>query len=569
MTGALLAIALTASASAWVEIRTGQPATDDLTYAGYPEGPGKLWIGTNAGEVYRTTDDGATWELVFSPRSLDNFIDLRLRTLRVPTLNLDLLRDARTDVPVRDRGGNTRRVLDLAGQARSRQRETGAQVLGAIVAQDIRDPGDVFQVVKCFDYVYVTAKNGVWRGSSGAPWRFDLLGVGGDLGDGDAVWVSCDAKRSGHLVVTTPIGTMLESDDFGETWHPYTAVFDRNSRISFAIFFEGRIMLLAQGRIYREREDGRGFEPTCETQVDMIEPKVNWVWNRLGPIFATGIGGVTVCDSGRVKHYQGETMALNEIYYFQTQGDRDEHVMVVTPDDIYVSHDGGETFEHEFRRRTQSAIGLVLVDDLATFADTTVWAGNTLWKRVDERREPSSGTFLAELEREAPLATVIDAALRKHQLDGGKIAARRDDARLQGLLPLVRASVAYRDGEALTTFFDRTIAGGSPDHRVGVAAPYRDVWTVLVLWDLSDILRSRSSTDRGWADVQRLHRTLAYNIEDTYLRWMQTNVALKDASLDASQRARLTLSRRESAAYLDYMTEGRFPVFQRGDPGWR
>ncbi|MEZ0311829.1 MAG: hypothetical protein ACAI38_08635 [Myxococcota bacterium] len=564
MSGAFLAITVTLASSAWVEIRTGQPATDDLTYAGYPEGPGKLWIGTNAGEVYRTTDDGVTWEFVFGPRSFDNFIDLRLRTLRVPTLNLDLLRDARSDVPVRDRGGSTRRVLDLAGQARTRQRETGAQVLGAIVAQDVRDPGDVFQVAKCYDYVFITAKNGLWRGSAQAPWRFDLLPVGGDLGGGNAVWVSCDTTRPGHLVVTTPAGTMLESETFGETWHPYTVVFERNSRISFAIFFEGRIMLLAQGRIYREREDGRGFEPTCEAQVDMVEPKVSWVWNRLGPIFATGIGGVTVCDSGRVKRYQGETMALNEIYYFQTQGDIDEHVMVVTPDDIYVSHDRGKTFAHEFRRRTQSAIGLVLVDDLSTFADTTVWAGNTIWKRVEEKRGPSSGTFLAELEREAPLALVIDTALRRHQLDGGQIAARRDDARLQGLLPLVRASVAYRDGEIFTVLRDRVAVGELvSDYRVTAAAPNRDVWTVLVLWDLSDVLRSRSSTDRGWADVQRLHRNIAYNLEDTYLRWLQSQVALRDAGLSPSQRARLLLASRESAAYLDYMTEQAFPIFQR------
>ncbi len=564
MSGALLAITITLSSSAWVEIRTGQPASDDITYAGYPDGPGKLWVGTNAGEVYRTTDDGVTWDFVFGPRSFDNFIDLRLRTLRVPTLNLDLLRDARTDVPVRDRSGSTRRVLDLAGQARTRQRETGAQVLGAIVARDVRDPGDIFQVAKCFDYVFITAKNGLWRGTAQAPWRFDLLPVGGDLGGGNAVWVSCDTKRPGHLVVTTPIGTMLESEDFGETWHPYTVVFERNSRISFAIFFEGRIMLLAQGRIYREREDRRGFEPTCEAQVDMVDPKATWVWNRLGPIFATGIGGVTVCDGARIKRYQGETMALNEIYYFQTQGDIDEHVMVVTPDDIYVSHDRGVTFEHEFRRRTQSAIGLVLVDDLSTFADTTVWAGNTIWKRVDAKRGPASGTFLAELERDAPLALVIDTVLRRYQLDGGQIAARRDDARLQGLLPLVRASVAYREGEAFTVLRDRVAVGNIfSDYLVTASAPMRDVWTVLLVWDLSDILRSRSSTDRGWADVQRLHRNIAYDIEDTYLRWMQANVSLMDASLDTSQRARLTLSRREAAAYLDYMTEGRFPIFQR------
>lgn len=563
MSAVLLAMLLTSPGSAWVEIRTGQPATDDLTYVGYPEGPGALWIGTSAGEVYRSIDEGVTWEWIFSPRSFDNFIDLRLRTLRVPVLNLDLLRDARTNVPVRDRTSSNRRTLDLAGQARTRQRESSANLLSAVVAQDVRDGGDIFQVVKCFDYLYITAKNGLWRGSRDLPYRFDLLPVGGDLGNGNAVWLSCDSKRSGHMVVTTPVGTMLESDDFGETWHPYNVVFERNSRISFAIFFDGRIMLLAQGRIYREREDGRGFEPTCETQVDMIEGKGNWVWNRLGPIFATGIGGVTVCDNGTVKPYKGESMALDEIYYFQTQGNQDEHVMVVTPDDVYLSHDRGATFSHEFRRRTQSPIGLIIVSDLESFDDTTIWAGNTIWKRVPERTGHSSGVFLQEALREAPMAEVIEVALSRQQLDGEQIAARRDDARLQGLLPLVRTSVSINEGNALTGFGDRFVTGDRSLFRVRYTVPDREVWTVLVVWDLSDILRSRSSTDRGWADVQRLHRTIAYDVEDHYVRWLQSQVALRDASLSKTQRGRLTLTARESAAYLNYMTESRFPIFQR------
>ncbi len=564
MSAVLFAMMLTTAGSAWVEIRTGQPPADDLTYVGYPEGPGgALWIGTSAGEVYRSADEGVTWDWIFGPRSFDNFIDLRLRTLRVPVLNLDLLRDARTDVPVRDRTGSNRRTLDLAGQARNRQRESSANVLSAVVAQDIRDGGDVFQVVKCFDYLYITAKNGLWRGSREQPYRFDLLPVGGDLGGGNAVWLSCDSKRAGHMVVTTPIGGILESDDFGESWHPYTVVFERNSRISFAIFFEGRIMLLAQGRIYREREDKRGFEPTCETQVDMIDGKGNWVWNRLGPIFATGIGGVTVCDNGNIKPYKGESMALNDIYYFQTQGDRDEHVMVVTPDDVYLSHDRGVTFTHEFRRRTQSPIGLIIVNDLESFDDTTIWAGNTIWKRVPERLAPSSSVFLQEIEREAPLAEVIEVALRRQQLDGDQIAARRDDARLQGLLPLVRASVSINDGNALTGFGDRLTSGDHSLYRVRYTVPDREVWTVLAVWDLSDLLRSRSSTDRAWADVQRLHRTISYDVEDYYMRWLQSQIALRDASLSQTQRGRLTLTARESAAYLDYLTESRFPIFQR------
>ena len=563
-----LVFAIAVMTPEWVEVRTGQRASDDLTYVGYPEGQGgPMWIGTRSGEAYRSADGGLTWEWVFAPRSLDNLLDLRLRTLRVPQLRLDLLRDIRRDIPVHDRAGSNRRVLDLAGQARDRQRESGARLLGILVAQDVRDPGDVLQVAKCFDYVFIAARNGVWRSplasTVGGVWSFQYLETGGDLGEGTLTWVSCDVKSAGHLVATTRGGAMIETTDFGETWAPYRVPFERNSRVSFAIFLDGRIELLAQGRLYREREDRRGFEPMCDTQVDTVDRTMSWQWNTLGPIFATGIGGVTVCDNGRMKHYAGETMALASIWYFQTQGETDEHVMVVTPDQILLSHDHGNTFAEVFHRLTQSPIGLVVVDDIERFDNVIVWAGNTVWRLVDgERRASRVGLQVTELENQAPLAEVVETVLRTHQLDGAQIAARRDDSRFQGLLPLVNASYARadRDLATLASGIRNGITGSAFDTRAATVNE-RDIWTIIGVWDLGDLLRSRSSTDRAWADVQRLHRRVAYSVQDTYVRWISTSVALSNERLGPDQRAHLELVRRETAAYLDYMTAGAFPVF--------
>lgn len=562
-----LLVAIAVSAPEWIEVRTAQRTSDDLTYVGYPEGPGVLWVGTRSGEAYRSTDNGMTWEWVFAPRSLDNLLDLRLRTLRVPVLSLDLLRDLRTDIPVRDRAGANRRVLDLAGQARNRQRETGARLLGIVVAQDVRDPGDVMQVAKCADYMFITARNGIWRSSldnvTSGVWNFQFLQTANDLGEGPLNWVSCDVTRPGHLVATTRGGGMIETLDFGETWAPYAVPFERNSRVSFAIFLDGRIELLAQGRLYREREDRRGFEPMCDSSVDMVDRAVSWQWNRLGPIFATGIGGVTVCDNGRTKHYGGETMALSQIYYFQTQGENDEHVMIVTADEIYLSHDRGVTFSIVFRRLTESPIGLVVVDDIERFEDVVVWAGNTVWRLIQPQRGPSRvGLHITALERQAPLDEVVEAVLRNNKLDGAQIAARRDDARYQGLLPTLNAAYARNDGDlnGISAGFINAISGRPFDIRSGRLSD-RDVWTVIGLWDLGDLMRSRSSTDRAWADVQRLHRRLAYSVQDAYVRWAGTSIALEDAALGTEKRVHVELMRREMAAYLDYMTGGMFPVF--------
>ncbi len=171
---------------------------------------------------------------------------------------------------------------------------------------------------------------------------------------------------------------------------PYHNPFALATRISFAIFLDGRIELLAHGRLYREREDGRGYEAMCETQTDTVDVSANWVWSSLGPVFGTALGGVATCQNGRFKMFGGETIALAPIYYFQTQGNTDEHVMVVTQDEIYLSHDRGQTFTQVFRRLTQRGIGLVLVEDLEAFDDVLVWSGNTLWKRtpVTQRRRP-------------------------------------------------------------------------------------------------------------------------------------------------------------------------------------
>lgn len=559
----LVAIVLGAPAE-WIEIRTGQPVSDDLTYVGRPEGPDSIWIGTNAGEVYRTRDDGQTWEWIFSPRSFDNLLDVRLRTLRVPRLELDLLRDQRQDIDVRDRESLTRRSVDIARQARDRQREPSAKLLGILVARDVRDPPDVIQVTKCSDYLYINAKNGVWRSPDREPFDFEMMDTGQDLATGYLTWLSCDDKGVGHIAATTKKGTIVESEDFGETWHAYRNPFELASRVSFAIFLDGRLELLAHGRLYREREDARGYEPMCDTQVDTVDGTANWVWSSLGPVFGTALAGVATCQNGRVKLFGGETMALAPIYYFQTQGNTDEHVMVVTNDDIFLSHDHGQTFEQVFRRMTQRGIGLVLVSDLETFDNVLVWTGNTLWKRTPPSEWGNPGVAIAELSAEAPLSDVLESALRVAQLDGSQIAARRNDSRYQGFLPIITAAFGRHDGQVYGTVHG--LVSNFPLKMTDLESlsfPNQNVWSVMATFDIADLLRSRSSTDRSWADVQRMHRRILYRVEDTYMRWLSISVALETGRHSAEQVAHMLLTQREMAAYLDYMTGGAFAAFNR------
>ncbi len=547
----------------WVEITMGQPFVDDISYVGVLPGTEELWIGTTLGEVYRSFDDGVTWDIVFQPVSYDNLLDLKTRQLRTPTLSLDLLRSTRTNIPVRDREGSAQRTLDLAGNTRGRQRLPTAKVLGSLVANEVRDPGTINQIDRCFDYIFINASNGLYRAPPAEPLRWDIIETGRNLGMGRVTWISCDRKTPGHMVGKTFSGQILETVDYGDTWFPYLNPFVLSHKVTSAGFFEGRLRVLAGGRLFRESEDKRSYEEECVFMYDSMQADPGWVWRTEGPAFGITNDGVTICDHNRFLRIRDERFARRPISWFQIDGAHAEHMMVATADDIYLSHDGGKTFDLVFTRPTQRSIDLVLVSDLKTFNNAMVWMGNVLVKRVDVSHAPSeTPTDVQELFNKAPMWEVIEIGLRTYQVDAAQVAARRDDARLQGLLPIVVAGFNYRDTQGFRLANNRMVTGGDPAMgRVTAMYPDREIWTVAVAWDLADLLRSRSSTDRSWADVERLRRRMTYRLEDAYTRWMNTTLQLHREGLDAKQRTQLEVQKREVAAYLNYMTDGYFEAF--------
>jgi hypothetical protein len=552
---------------AWVEITMGQPFADDITYLGSPL-TDEIWIGTSIGEIYRSFDNGLTWEIVFQPISYDNLLDIKTKQLRTPTLNIDLLRSLKTNIPVRDREGASQRVLDLAGNTRGRQRLPTAKVLGSLVANEVRDPGQINQIDRCFDYIFVNASNGIWRAMPGEPLRFDLIETGRNLGEGRVTWLSCDRKRPGHIAGKTATGTILETEDYGDSWHPYTNPFVLSHKASTAGFSEGRLNILAGGRMFREREDRRGYDELCTFMYDSKESEPAWVWRTDGPAFGITADGVTICDHNRFMRITDERLAHKTVAWFQIEGPKAEHMLVATTDDVFLSHDGGKTFTLMFSRVTQRSIDMVIVDDLSTFEGALVWSGNVVYRRSTPVHEPTeTSTDVQEIFNKAPMWEVIEVGLRHGHVDAGQIAARRDDARLQGLLPLIRASYNYRDTDGFVEKGDRTKTGviNTSDplyfNRNSYSYPDRAVWTVIAAWDVADLLRSRSSTDRSWADVERLRRRMTYRLEDAYTRWANTTLELRRVSLDVRQRSHLEVQRREMAAYLNYMTGGYFDAF--------
>jgi hypothetical protein len=550
----------------WIEVTPGQQVTDDISFVGTLADTEELWIGTNGGEVYRSFDKGITWEMVFEPKSLDNLIDLKLKQLRNPSLQLDLLRDVNTALPVRDRTSIAKRSLDLGRQLRGRYRRPSAQILADIVDNEVRDTGTVNQIIKCFDYIYINASNGIFRAPPGEPLRFDQLSTGQDTGGGHITWLSCDSKRPGHMIGKTFNSQVLETFDFGDAWAPYTNPFAFEHRLSTAGFSDGRLVILANNRLYREREDQRGYDYICEYQTDSVEAAPAWAWRTQGPAYGVTSDGIILCDKGKTTRLTYEGFARKPIAWVQIEGEHNEHIMVSTVDDVFLSHDSGHTWKLVFSRPTQRSIDLVLVNDLSTMQDAIVWSGNVIYRKADRTRDATETPVeLQEILNRAPMWEVIEIGLRQYEVDGSQIAARRNDARYQGLLPAITAQVSYADKNILN-FTNNLLNPGNTDvanlfDKTLTSFPNQTIWTVTATWQLPDLLRSASSTDRSWADVERLRRRMMYRIEDAYTRWAMSALQLRRSGLSVQQRTFLEVQRNEMAAYLNYVTGGQFDVF--------
>lgn len=563
---AALAIALTSlivtGEQDWIEITAGQPFTDDISWVDVLADTEEIWVGTTEGEVFRSFDGGITWEIVFQPTSYDNLLDIQLRQLRTPTLNLDFLRDFRSDIPVRDRQRSNQRILDLGGNLRSRQRQASAQLLASLVANTAREPGSIGQISKCYDYIFIVSENGIYRAPPGEPLRFDQLQPGQNLGNGRVTWLACDKKVPGHMLGKTAIGSILESTDFGDSWSPYTNPMVRASKVNTAGFQDGRAVVLAGGRIYRESEDRRSWEEQCSFISDSADSEPGWAIRQNGRVYGVTSDGVVICEHNQTRRITNEVFARRAIIDADVEGEHDEHIMIATSDDVYLSHDGGKTFKLMFTRPTQRSIDILRFKDVETFDNAIVWSGNVIFRhqpRAVGRTE--TPVDVQQIMNQAPMWEVIEIGLRTYQVDGRQIGARRDDARLQGLMPLITASYNRRDQDVNTSEYSVIVANAPARDRVGYAYPNRDIWTVYAQWDLFDLLRSRSSTDRSWADVERLRRRMTYDLEDAYTRWLNTSLQMKRAGLTARQKGDLELQRREMAAYLNRVTDGEFEIF--------
>lgn len=546
----------------WVELGDGLPFEHDITMAAFGLAPDELWVGTSGGELWRSRDGGQTFRRVQHAWSSEPLVRPQLSNLRAASVG-DLGRGVGNELPRRDRQGRVRREEDASGSVRARPREPGTPLVGSLVRDTQHERADIRRLRTCWGTtLFVATGDGLWRSRDGGEY-YERLSAGIVHSDGGVAWFACDGRKPGHLLIVTA-GNVLESYDSGESFALHRASFPRPGAVDYASFEDdGRLAVFSGGTAYLEEPNG-GFAPACRFTGDSVEADtVHWAW-QVDAELAYGVtgDGLLICRRGVTTRLVDDRLARQAVT-FLTVDDRDpQHFVVSTADEVYETFDGGATLDLVFRRTTSRSIMNVLVPRNRP-AELHVVTGGQIYRRLDPR-EPASKrpARLPAAVMKLELSSVVATALDARELSPGQLAARRTDLRMRGLMPTVAAR--WRSTDEHDGFTSDDAATGAFREGLRRIDPERANWAVFALWDLAGFVHEDLQTDKTWADLERLRAELSYRVEDAYHGWARAHVALESDDLTPLQRGFHELRRRELAAYLDAMTNGRLTGLQEG-----
>ncbi|MBI5510120.1 MAG: hypothetical protein HY903_15290 [Deltaproteobacteria bacterium] len=575
-----------ALALAWVEIGGGLPAGDDITAMSFGNGADDILVGTTAGYVFRTLDGGETYQPIFTPQDTEPLVEPRLHNLASAAVD-DLGRGHDRNMDPRDRAGSVKAAANLAGEVRDNPQIRATPLLASLVRETARERAAVTQIQRCAPATFLLTPESLWR-STDDGLRFEQLNVGPSGLRSAIYWITCDPARKGHVALNTAAG-VLESFDLGETFFMFGSAFPDGAKVDGIDFrADGRLVVTAQGRVFVERQGGGGYEAVCNyRRGDSVEGKLDWIWwteGRGRPVLYLVTGdGIVVCDDGKLKRLDPLGLGRVQAEFVWIDDAEPGHILAATKHEVYESFDAGASFKLAFVVPTERSVRKLLMDG-GRKGDLLVATGGQIFRRVQDddgaRKRAVAGREAAVTERlmsEAPLWQVLQTALARMELAPERVAERRVDSMFRNLMPdiAVRASYAMSASPSLRTpRFDagadpRFPQSGAPDDfsafaRTRGGAAY---WSVVAVWDLREIIADRYTSDRLWADVERLRQKMTFRVQDEWVAWGQASVKLSQAGL--SRRARLfhELKRREAAAILNQMTGGGFAVFATDGAG--
>ncbi len=544
----------------WRDISVGIPPGDDISYFTFGDTDDEMFVGTRSGYVWRTRDGGQTWMWIFRPLVNEPIAIPQLKDVRAPTVG-DLGLGQGREIQPRERQGEVRRHADLAGTLRSAPRERGAPLLGSIVRPEVVDPADVENIRRCGPYIFLSTDQGLFRSRDDGAY-FEPLHVGPTLDGWVESWVSCDPTHPGRLIVNGE-GMVFESHDWGDSFYRYTDPLPRSPTVQTVTFDpEGRLLIVKDGRVYRERRDHRGYDRVCMFVADSIgSTDLRWAWwVNTGRVFGVTSDGVLKCEGQRSTRLHDLRLGGEDIRFIWIDEPRLQHIFVATERAVYESFDGGGSFTLAYTARTQRSIRRIAVSDRE--GDLVVVTGGQIFRRIPDAHSAFGPARVTErLSREVPLWQVVNTALERAGLLPSDLASQRTDVRLRALLPRLQLRASYNDDRAAGDF-ERL--GADLSQTVEARRSHGGVWSVFAYWDLGDILHDALQSDPTWADLQRLRAKITYGVQDQYATWVRAQAALAEEGLSPWVQAYNEIVQREAAAYLHQMTGGAFAAFAPG-----
>ncbi len=544
----------------FVDVSVGLPPGDDINQASFGATPDELWVGTDAGRVYRSRDGGDTYQLVFEVPDVEPLVLPQLASERAVSVG-DLGRGTETDVEPRDRSGRARRQADIAGNVRERPRSRGTPLLAALVRPASREPTVINKIKPCHGAIFVAAGSGLYRSRNDAA-SFERLDPG-PLPAGGPVWVGCDTSRPGRMMIDGGEGLVLESHDLGESFARYRTPMPRPAPNFGADFDgEGRLIVFSGSITFREDAALRRFEPICALAGDSIGSEAmawSW-WLPSGRVYAVTADGVLTCKDERRTRLADPRLA-GRIRFLWIDEPRLQHLYVATSRNLFESWDGGLTFRDIFTAPAQRSI--VRVEQGETPDDLLIVTRGQLF-RPAAALGPADPEVQATTERllsRLPLADVVAAAVARLELGPDDLAGRRTDVRLRSLLPTVVARLVVGEGSAARSSLT-DVGGAALSELQADQDDRRRQWAIFALWDLRDYLLDPLQTSTAWADVELLRREVSYRVQDNYTQWLRASARLADPALSPRARAYHLLVRRAAAAYLDAITGSAFAALR-------
>ncbi len=537
------------SGAGWRDVSLGLPPSDDIVTLSV-DGE-EVWVGTAAGAVFRSRDGGLVYDQVFNVPASEPLVVPQLRNIRAATVG-DLARGTEQDLEPRDQRGAAERQADLSGDVSDRPRDRSAPLLSSLVRPAARDLVAIQQIELCEDHVFIVTDSGAFRSNAGADLFVSLpLGVSESI-----TWISCDPTRPGHIVALAQ-GRLHESLDAGDSFFSYTNPLSRSDRLDTAEFdSDGRLLLLFERKIYKERPGAKGYDKLCELQGDSPEAeRIAWAWwVKTGEAYAVTEDGVTVCGADGMRRLPDLRLSRRRVRYLWVDEQMYGHILVATEQAVLESFDGGYTMKEIFTPPANRTIRRVMLGQGS--GDVWVSTGGQIYRRVAKPAldfDPLRAQI--RLERTAPLAEVLTRGLSRAGMLPGQLAQQRGSIRLRSLLPVVVLRFSHR-AFAAGDISDPQFVNVAPDEVEGQDERRVNVWSAFALWDLGDLLYEPLQSDAIWADLEALRQRLTYRIEDAYVSWLRASVALEDPALPNLARARYEIVRREAAAYLFAITGG-------------